>query len=228
MSRALGYPPPVADVFSRSGHGYATPEILAYLDDLHGRHDAGLAQAFDAPGAKDIPAIQVGRSEGLLLEWLTRAHRVTRAVEVGTLAGYSAIRIARGLGPGGRLYTLERDPKHAAIARENIAAAGLADRVEVLLGDATDSLAHLGPSGPFDLVFVDADKDRYDHYGRWAAANLRPGGLLIGDNVYFFGKLLDAEGGAAAAMRRFHEEARAAFDTCVVPTPDGLLLGVRR
>lgn len=218
----------MADTFSRAGHGYATPDILTYLDDLHGRHDPGLTRAFEAPTAAGIPAIQVGRSEGLLLEWLTRAHRVTRAVEVGTLAGYSAIRIARGLAPDGRLYTLERDPKHAEIARANLAAAGVADRVEVVVGDASESLALLGGRGPFDLVFVDADKERYDRYGRWAAEHLRPGGLLIGDNVYFFGKLLDETSEAAAAMRRFHEEARAAFDTCVVPTPDGMLLGTRR
>src|SRR5689334_6584985 len=122
----------MADSSSRQGHGYATPELLGWLDDLHGAHDAGLTQAFDAPGHAGMPAIQVGRSEGLFLEWLTRAHRVAKAVEIGTLAGYSAIRIARGLAVGGKLHTLERDPKHAKVARENVAAAGLAGRVEVI------------------------------------------------------------------------------------------------
>lgn len=218
----------MADSSSRQGHGYATTEILGWLDDLHGAHDAGLSQAFAAPEKTGLPAIQVGRSEGLFLEWLTRSHRVSRAVEVGTLAGYSAIRIARGLATGGKLFTLERDPKHAAVARENVAAAGVSDRVEVIEGDGMASLEKLAATGAFDLVFVDADKERYDLYGRWAAANLRPGGLLIGDNVYYFGKLLDEGHAAAGAMRRFHQEAKEHFDTVVVPTPDGMLLGIKR
>lgn len=217
----------MADSASRSGTTYVNDAILRYLDDLHGPHDAGLSQAFDAPGRQGMPAIQVGRSEGLFLEWLTRMHRVERAVEVGTLAGYSAIRIARGLSTGGRLYSIERDPKHAEVARANLKAAGADDRVEVIVGDGAAVLEQLSSVGPFDMMFVDADKERYDVYGRWAAEHLRRGGLLIGDNVYFFGRLMESSP-AADAMRRFHEEARARFDTCVVPTPDGLLLGIKR
>lgn len=218
----------MADPSSRAGARYATPEILQYLDTLHASHDASLAAAFDAPSQEGMPAIQVGPSEGRFLELLARLVRARRAVEIGTLAGYSAIRIARGLGPAGRLWTLEREPRHAAVARDRIRRAGLSERVEIVEGDAVERLRDLEAQGPFDLVFLDADKGSYDVYGRWAAANLRPGGLLLADNIYYFGRLLDSEDPAAEAMRRFHEEARASFETVCVPTPDGLLLGLRR
>jgi len=97
----------------------------------------------------------------------------------------------------------------------------------VHVGRGVDVLPTLESQGPFDAVFIDADKESYDQYGRWAANNLRRGGLLLGDNAFFFGRLLEDSPGANA-MRRFHEEARAHFDTVNIPTPDGLLLGVRR
>ncbi|HEX2568341.1 MAG TPA: O-methyltransferase [Polyangia bacterium] len=217
----------MADTTSRTGVTYATPEILGYLQRVHVPHDGGLEQAFTAPGHHGVPAIQVGPSEGKLLELLARLVAARRVVEVGTLMGYSTIHLARGMAPGGRLWTCEYDPKHARLARHHLAAAGLSDRVEVVEGAALDTLPGIEGHGPFDVVFIDADKQNYDHYGRWALRHLRPGGLLIGDNVYLFGRLLE-DGPEAAAMRRFHEEAAAACHSVCVPTPDGLLLGVRR
>jgi caffeoyl-CoA O-methyltransferase len=218
----------MADPSSRAGARYATPELLSYLDGLHAPHDDALAWAFTAPERESMPAIQVGAQEGRLIELLVRLCRVRRAVEIGTLAGYSAIRIARGLEQGGRLFTLERDPRHAEVARGSIARAGVGDRVEIVVGDAVERLPDVAAHGPFDLVFLDADKGRYDVYGRWAAQNLRPGGVILADNAYFFGRLLDQDDADAAAMRRFHEEAREAFATVCIPTPDGLLLGIKR
>jgi predicted O-methyltransferase YrrM len=122
---------------------------------------------------------------------------------------------------------VEFDPKHARVARENIAAARLADKITVHEGSGLHVLPRLVRFGPFDAVFIDADKGNYDGYGRWAAENTRPGGLLVGDNAFFFGRLLE-DSPEAAAMRRFHEEAREHFDTVCLPTPDGMLLGVRR
>ncbi|MGZ5074753.1 MAG: O-methyltransferase, partial [Usitatibacter sp.] len=113
------------------------------------------------------------------------------------------------------------------VARENIAAASLAEKITVHGGAGLDVLPRLVRFGPFDAVFIDADKGNYDGYGRWAAENTRPGGLLVGDNAFFFGRLLE-DSPEAAAMRRFHEEAREFFDTVCLPTPDGMLLGVRR
>ncbi len=218
----------MADSDSRTGHRYATPEILRWLDHLHAGHDAALDRAFEAPELLGLPPIQVGMSEGKLLEMLLRLAGARKVVEFGTLAGYSALRMARALPEDGHLWTLELEEKHAAVARENLALADLGDRVTVLVGPALDALPALEAHAPFDAVFLDADKGRYDQYGRWAAKVLRPGGLLLGDNAYFFGDLLREDLADAAAMRRFHEEARAHFDTVCIPTPDGLLLGIKR
>ncbi len=217
----------MADNDSRAGTRYSTPQILAYVDQLHAPHDAGLTAAFDAPANEKMPAIQVGRSEGKLLELLLRIANAKKVVEVGTLAGYSAIRMARALPKDGKVWSIEFDPRHAEVARKAVAAAGQTAKVEVLVGAGLEVLPTLNGHGPFDAVFIDADKRSYDGYGRWAAKNLRPGGLLLGDNAYLFGKLLDAEP-EAEAMRRFHEEAAQAFDTTCIPTPDGLLLGIKR
>jgi caffeoyl-CoA O-methyltransferase len=217
----------MADNDSRAGARYSTPELLAWLDQLHAPHDAGLAAAFDAPGNEQMPAIQVGKSEGKLLELLLKMAGAKKVVEVGTLAGYSAIRLARALPEGGKVWTIEFDPRHADVARKAIATAGVASKVEVLVGAGLDVLPTLEVHGPFDAVFIDADKENYDGYGRWAAKHLRKGGLLLGDNAYLFGELMGKDA-RAAAMRRFHEEATKAFDTVCMPTPDGLLLGIKR
>jgi caffeoyl-CoA O-methyltransferase len=217
----------MSDPGSRMGHGYATPAILGWLDRLHAPHDEALAWAFDAPVLHGMPAIQLGPEEARLVGVLLELVGARRVVEIGALAGYSAIRIARALPAGGRLWTLEADPKHAAVARGNLEAAGVSDRVTLLEGAALDLLPSLERDAPFDAVFVDADKANYDLYGRWAAKNLRSGGLLLADNAYLFGRLLE-ESVESAALRRFHEESVRTFDTACIPTPDGLLLGVKR
>jgi len=216
----------MADTKSRAGLRYDAPEVTAFVDELHASHDRALGLAFDAPQANGFPAIQLGPAEGRLLEMVTMMLQARRAVEIGTLTGYSAIRIARGLASGGLLWTLERDPAHAAVARQMIREAGLADRVDVIEGDARVELPTLEKVGPFDLVFLDADKGRYDEYGRWAHKHLRRGGVLLADNAYFFGRLMEDDPDAAA-MRRFHRETAESFRTVCIPTPDGLLLGVK-
>lgn len=217
----------MADVHSRAGERYADAKVRAYVDRLHAPHDRALTLAFEAPEREKMPAIQVAPSEGKLLGMLIALAGARRVVEVGTLAGYSALRIARALPVDGKLWSIEYDPHHAAVARQSIAEAGLTARVEVLEGAGLDVLTRLAAEGPFDAMFIDADKGNYDRYGRWARAHLRTGGLLLGDNAYFFGRLLE-ESPEAAAMRRFHEEAAAHFDTVCIPTPDGLLMGIKR
>jgi predicted O-methyltransferase YrrM len=215
----------MADNTSRTGSSYLTREVLDWTNQTHAPHDGGLTAAFDTPKNAGIPAIMVGASEGKLLTLLLRMIGARTVVEIGTLAGYSAIRMAAAMPADGTLITIEFDEKHASLARDNIEKAGLSKVIRVEVGAALDVLPRI--PGPVDAVFIDADKGNYDQYGRWAAKNVRKGGLLLGDNSFYFGKLLD-DSKEAAAMRRFHEEAREAFDTVNIPTPDGLLLGVRR
>jgi caffeoyl-CoA O-methyltransferase len=215
----------VADKDSREGKSYQTPEVIKYVNDTHAPHDGGLAQAFAVP--QGVPAIQVGPSEGKFLALLLQVAGAKRVVEVGTLVGYSAIHMARALPADGHVYSIESDPKHAELARENIAAAGLSDRISVHVGAGVDVLPTLESHGPFDAVFIDADKSNYDRYGQWATQHLRKGGLVIGDNAFLFGELLeDADRGRA--MRRFHEHVARTCDSVCLPTPDGLVIGIKR
>ena len=214
----------MADKDSRTGVRYTTPAILDYVNSTHVAHDAGLARAFDVP--EGVPAIQVGPSDGRMLYLLAKLVGAKKIVEVGTLIGYSAIHMARALPPGGKLWTIEYEPKHAEIARGNLAAAGLTN-VEVIVGAGVDVLPTLAPHAPFDIVFIDADKVSYDFYGKWALDHLRPGGLVLGDNAYLFGELLD-DSDRGRAMRAFHELVAASCDSVCAPTPDGLVIGVKR
>lgn len=217
----------MADADSRAGLSYATPEILDWVARVHAPHDAAAARVFDAPALHGMPAIQLGASEAKAVALLLRLAGAKKVVELGTLAGYSALVMARALPADGHVWTVESDAKHARVARANLDAASLASKVTVLEGPGLGILPALESLGPFDAVFVDADKRNYDGYGRWAARNVRKGGLLIGDNAFLFGRLLE-DSPEAAAMRRFHEEAAETFDTTCFPTLDGLLVGLKR
>ena len=215
----------MADNDSRAGARYSTPEILTYTQKVHAPHDAALAQAFSVP--EGIPAIQVGPAEGRLLQLLLRLAGAKKVVEVGTLVGYSAINMARALPADGHVWSVEFEQKHAEVARKNIAAAGLAERISVHVGAGRDVLPTLDQHGPFDAVFIDADKINYDHYGRWAVEHVRKGGLILGDNAYLFGELLE-DSDRGRAMRSFHEQIAAACDSVCAPTPDGLVIGIKK
>jgi caffeoyl-CoA O-methyltransferase len=215
----------MADSDSRAGARYTTPEILAYVERVHAPHDAGLARAFALP--ESMPSIMVGPSEGRLLELLCKLAGARKVVEVGTLAGYSTIRLARAVPADGHVWTIEYEAHHAEVARGNITAAGVADRVTVLVGAGVEVLPTLEKHGPFDCVFLDADKQGYEAYGLWAARHLRKGGLVLGDNAYLFGELLE-DSPRGRAMRAFHEQVARDFDSVCIPTPDGLVLGIKR
>ncbi len=216
----------MADQATRSGQRYADPAIVAYVDDLHAACNPAQRIAFDAPELHAMPAIQLGLSEGKLLTLLMRMVGAGKVVEVGTLAGFSALRLAAGMPDDGVIWTFESDPRHAQVARENIRSAALRQRVEIVEGPASERLSSIEGEGPFDVVFLDADKESYPTYGRWAHRHLRSGGLLIADNAYLFGELLQ-DHVAGDAMRQFHEETARNFESVCVPTPDGMVIALR-
>ncbi len=215
----------MADHDSRAGERYANHAILDYVNRTHAAHDAGLARAFAVP--EGIPAIQVGPSDGKLIQLLLKLAGAKKVIEVGTLIGYSAIHIARALPADGHLWTIEYEQKHAELAEANLAAAGVADRVTVLVGTGIEMLPMLTDKAPVDAVFIDADKVNYHVYGRWAVDHLRPGGLVLADNAYLFGALLE-DSDRGRAMRAFHELVAASCDSVCAPTPDGLVVGIKR
>lgn len=167
--------------------------VDAYLGESLGADDAALAEALAASARAGLPDIQVSPSHGKLLHLLARMHGARRILEVGTLGGYSAIWLARALPPGGRLVTLEFEPLHADVARANIARAGLADVVDLRVGAALETLPQLAREGcdPFDLIFIDADKESYAEYFQWSLRLARRGSVIIADNVVRNGGVID-------------------------------------
>jgi predicted O-methyltransferase YrrM len=165
-----------------------------YITEKLGSGDEALEAALAASQAAGLPAISVSPTQGKLLHLLARAQGARNILEVGTLGGYSAIWLARALPAGGRLVTLEMEPKHAAVAEANLRRAGLADQVEIRLGAAADSLARLVEEkrGPFDFVFIDADKQGYPTYFRQALQLSRVGTVIIADNVIRKGEVANA------------------------------------
>jgi predicted O-methyltransferase YrrM len=177
-------------------------DIDRYLSSLLAPHDAALDAALSSSAAAGLPEIQVSPTHGKLLHLLARLQNARAILEIGTLGGYSAIWLARALAPGGKLITLEFDPKHAEVARANIARAGLADRVDIRIGAALDTLPKIAAAkeGPFDLVFIDADKVHNPDYFAWALKLTRPGSLVIVDNVVREGSVLDASSADTAVQ----------------------------
>jgi predicted O-methyltransferase YrrM len=183
--------------------------IEHYTSGLLATSDAHLKAALEASVKGGLPSIQVSPVEGKLLAILAQTVGAKRILEIGTLGGYSTIWLARTLPSGGRLISLEADPKHAEVARGNIARAGLADRVEIRQGLAIESLPKIAAEriGPFDLTFIDADKQSTWEYFDWAVRLSRSGSLIVVDNVIRHGALIDESSSDqnVIGMRRFCE-----------------------
>lgn len=167
--------------------------VDSYFDALLIPEDPVLAAALHATEAAGLPAMQVAPNQGKLLAILAKSIQAQRILEIGTLGAYSTIWLARALAPGGKLVTLEADPKHAEVARANLERAGLSQTVEVRLGPALQSLPQLAAekTKPFDLVFIDADKLNNTAYFDWSLELTHPGSLIIVDNVVRNGAVLD-------------------------------------
>ena len=184
-------------------------KVDGYYAGLWAPPDPALEGALEASREAGLPPINVAPNQGKLLHLLARVVGARAILEIGTLGGYSTIWLARALGPGGRLVSLEVDVKHAEVARANLARADLADRVEVRLGRAFDSLGALvaEQAGPFDLVFIDADKESIPAYFGWALKLTRAGSLIVVDNVVRGGAIADAgsRDPSIVGLRRFNE-----------------------
>ncbi len=172
--------------------------VDCYITDQLVPSDAALDAALASSVANGLPAINVAPNQVKLLHILARSVGAKRILEVGTLGGYSTIWLARALAPGGKVITLEYEPKHADIARANIERAGLARVVDIRVGKAIDTLPKIAAEGgdPFDLVFIDADKSGNADYFAWAMKLTRVGSLIIVDNVVRNGAVVDANGDA--------------------------------
>lgn len=212
----------VTDIVDPEIEAYATAHCTpppAYLSEL----------AADCVRTLGFPTMITGPLEGRLLETLVFALGATRVLEIGTFGGYSALAMAAGLAPGGRIVTCEIDEAHAEFARRHIAASPYADRIEVVVGPAAETVPRL--AGPFDFVFIDADKTGYPGYFEAVLSKLSPRGLIAVDNTLWSGRVLDAADSSpdTAALRRFNDDLAGDPRVVVVQTTvrDGVTL-VRR
>jgi predicted O-methyltransferase YrrM len=210
--------------------------IDTYVRELFVEQDAVLESFPGEVEAAGMPPIQVPPELGKLLGLLVRMTGARRVLEIGTLGGYSAAWMARALPPGGTLVTLEKSEKHAAFARRFLERAGVADRVEIVVGDALETLPRLAERAEphYDMLFIDADKPAYPAYLDWGLRLVRPGGLIVGDNVLRGGRVIEPDGNAdalGAAEFNRHAAASPLLDALILPNrggQDGILIAVVR
>lgn len=213
-----------------------------YVDGLFGPEPPLLTELRERIEERGLPTIQVPAATGRLLELTARMAGARRALEIGTLGGYSALWLLRGMPSDGTLVTIEKEPDRAALAREYFERAGVAERTDVRVEDARAAVASMGPDGSRDLVFIDADKESYVHYLEHAGRLLRPGGVVLADNALWRGRVVEEvggvdEGGSAGgegdevtrAIRAFNRALADsdAFRATILPVGDGVALGVR-
>jgi len=205
-------------------------QLERYISDLFAPEDEVLMWIQAEARRNDMPSISVKPFEGRLLQFLVYLSGAKQVIEIGTLAGYSAVWIARALPPDGKLYALEKSSKHAQVARASFQRAGLSDKIELLEGQAMDSLRKMAAQGLFDLVFIDADKGSYPAYLDWAAKHLRPGGLVAAHNAFRDGKVLAPESDDDRAMQVFNRALAEHPDlhSYILAIGDGMAVGVKK
>lgn len=216
------------------GFGQGDAALAAWAEGTYLPEDDVLREIRARSAAAGLPPIQVGAFDGLHLEVIARAAGARKAIEIGTLGGYSGVCLLRGMGEGALLHTFELDPARAELARGSFERAGVAPRVRIHVGPAAERLRDVEGDGPFDLVFVDADKTGYPTYLAWAEQHLRVGGVLLADNTFGFGHVHEERPAAEspeamAALRTFSERlARGGrFRATMLPTAEGLSFGVK-
>jgi len=206
--------------------------LEAYLRENFAIEDDVLTAIRENIAARGLPHISINPEDGRFLEFIVAASGARLALEIGTLGGYSGTWIARGLPDDGRLITIEANPEHASVAEHNFRLAGLAERVELRVGDAHQLLPELRTEGPFDFIFIDAEKKGYPEYLDWALENLQAGGIVAGHNAFGHGAVVDAADmserneALRAFNRRLAEDPR--LISLIFPAGDGMAVAVRR
>ncbi|MGH2628805.1 MAG: O-methyltransferase [Anaerolineales bacterium] len=206
--------------------------LSEYIQELFASEDEVLRQIREGSQGRGLPPIAVRPEEGRLLQFLAAASPGGTALEVGTLGGYSGTWICRGLPAGSRLITIEKESRHAAVAREHFALAGFTDRVELRVGDAHRLLPGLEAEGPFGFIFIDAEKSGYPAYLKWGLDHLAQGGFFAAHNAFRGGAVADPADQEAdnLAIRRFNTALAAASGVIgtIFPAGDGMAIAVRR
>lgn len=213
----------------------STPQnkALQYIRDIYAVEDMPLSQV-----GKDLPEseiiMQTGPEEGKLLQVLATMIGARKIVEIGVLAGYSTIWMARALPEGGHIYAVDKNYKRIGPAQSNFTACGVADKITLVEGEATRILPSLNERGPFDMVFIDADKGNYCNYLDWAEANVRKGGLIVGDNTFLFGAMYgeaprDLPQISIDVMKEFNNRLAdpARYCSILIPTIEGMSVAVK-
>jgi len=216
--------------------GQNDPHCYEYALKTFSPEDQILQTIIQKTKKSGMPEIQVGPMEGLLLEILVRSTAARKIVEIGTLAGYSTVCMARGLPENGKIWTFEMSEKHALVAQENFQLAGVSSKIQVLVGPALERLASTENEGPFDLVFIDANKNDYVNYLNWAVKNVRIGGSILADNTFAWcqiaGQSEDIESHRKPMVESLRNYNKTAADhpqlrTTIIPTFEGLTFSVR-
>jgi caffeoyl-CoA O-methyltransferase len=215
---------------SSKGFGQGDPALAQWAERTFKPEDDVLREIRARAEEEGLPTIAVGPMDGLHLEVLARACGARKAVEIGTLGGYSGVCLLRGMGSSGVLHTFEISEHHAKVARDSFAKAGFSKQAQVHVGPALEKLLEIEASGPFDLVFIDADKVSYPAYLSWAAEHLRVGGIVLGDNAFAWGEVhLPGGDPSRAALRKFDDDLASGsrFRSTMIPTAEGLAMGIK-
>jgi predicted O-methyltransferase YrrM len=207
--------------------------LLTYLEKTLKPEDPFLKQVRENIRSAGLPDISVCSFDGLHIEVLTQMMQAKKIVEIGSLGGYSTIRMARQLADDGKIYAFEVNEKNAQLAQENFKLCLVDHKIELIVGDAKEKLKTIEHLSPFDLVFIDANKEAYPFYASWAKKHLRLGGVIIGDNTFSFGRIADesieSPSESLLAMRGFNLGLAQdpAFKTTILPTGEGMTISVK-
>ncbi len=205
-------------------------QVEKYITDLFSPEDDVLKSIQAEAARQELPTISIRPFEGRLLQFLMTTITARTVLEIGTLAGYSGVWLARALPPDGKLFTLEKSSKHAQVARESFKLAGVEKKVVLLEGSALDSLRKLVDQAPFDFIFIDAEKTGYPDYLAWAVENLRPGGMVAAHNALRGGRILAPESDDDRAMAAFNQSlaSNSRLESYIFNVGDGMAVGIKK